>query len=357
MYHAALFPRLPLLVREHSSVVYRVTQELYLGPQSMKRLFTQPIWKGVLLLAFVALSVTGVVLFRHGQTDQALLNNLLALQHPSTLSIGMYHGCAIHSDATLACWGSKSDDFSILPPPTGTFRHVSVSSSLEPGYACAISTDNSLLCWGKGLKRQPPRGQFIDVYLEDYSTKACAVRANGTVICWDNKPGADVENPSLGELVIHVLRNGEQTCGIHADNTFTCSPSEEINPTRSENATLKDISMEPNLDCAIRLDSTVECRGSNDYGQATAPEGTFTQISVTQAYVCGIRTDSTLACWGSDRWGMTNPPAGTFVAVDADVWHTCAIRTDGYLVCWGQSYAEKRPFWTLPAGPFKVNSD
>jgi hypothetical protein len=320
----------------------------------MKRFLTQPVWKGVLLLAFVALSAMGVVLFRQGQTNQAVLDSLLALQHPSSLSIGMYHGCAIRSDTTLACWSSKGDTFSILPSPAGTFRHVSVSSSLEPGYACAISTDNALVCWGKGLKRQPPRGQFIDVYVERHTTQACAVRANGTVSCWDNKPGADVENPALGDSVIHVLRNGDKTCGIHTDSTFTCSSS-ETNAATSDNGTLKDISISPAVACGIQMDGTVECWGSNDFGQATAPEGTFTQISVAQAHACAIRTDSTLACWGSDRWGMTAPPEGTFVAIDVDVWHTCAIRTEGTLVCWGESYAEKKQFWTLPEGPFKVS--
>jgi alpha-tubulin suppressor-like RCC1 family protein len=310
------------------------------------------------LLSLLIIGGIGIYTFRQRQlTNQALLQQLLRQQHPSLLSIGFYHGCAIRADATLACW-STNDESSIVPPPDGTFRHVSVSSSLEPGYACAISTDHELRCWGKGLKRQPPRGQFIDVDLADTSVNACAVRGNGTVVCWQNKPGAEVDNPPLGESIIHVLSMNDLTCALHTDSSFNCSPPEksDLHPSAAENTMVKDVSSAASHTCAIRLDGTVACWGQNFNGQATPPQGTFTSIRATQTHTCGIRTDSTLACWGTDHWGLTTPPAGTFVAVDAGVWHNCAIPTTGPLVCWGESYAEQRPFWSLPAGPFKVSS-
>jgi uncharacterized membrane protein len=130
------------------------------------------------VIPLIALAGLGLALLFWQRRQQRPATQALIMQHPSVLSIGVYAGCAIRADDTLACWSRPTSLSSHLnPPPEGAFASVSVGDD----YACAIRPDGSLSCWGEGMTVTPPSGTFIDVHVA--LNKACAVRTSGEVIC------------------------------------------------------------------------------------------------------------------------------------------------------------------------------
>jgi hypothetical protein len=309
------------------------------------------------VIPLIVLAGLGLTLLFWQRRQQKPAAQSLTMQHPSVLSLGVYAGCAIRADDTLACWSPSTRLSSHLnPPPEGAFASVSVGDD----YACAIRLDGSLSCWGKGMTVTPPSGTFINVQVTLHKT--CAVRTSGEAICWERFPGAYAARfpDDLGP-VRQVITAFHYDCAIRVDDTLTCVPktgSESVLPALP-NERFRQISTGTWHSCGIRADNLLACWGGlNDFGEVITPAGTFTAVSPGEWHTCGIRTDATIACWGSNLYHQTESPAGTFVAISAGIFETCAIRTDGTLTCWGDddgSIAEPGS-GQLPAGPFKTNT-
>jgi hypothetical protein len=309
------------------------------------------------VIALTVLAGIGLALLFWQRRQQKPATQALTMQHPSVLSVGVYAGCAIRADDTLACWSPSTRLSSHLnPPPEGAFASVSVGD----GYACAIRPDGSLRCWGQGMTLTPPSGTFIDV---DVSLgKTCAVRTSGEVTCWQRYPGANTATfPADLGPVRQVMTAFHYDCAIRVDNTLACAPktgSESVLPALP-NEPFRQISTGTWHSCGIRADSLLACWGGlNDFGELMTPAGTFTAVSPGEWHTCGLRTDATIACWGDNRHGQTAAPAGTFVTISSGIFETCAIRTDGTLMCWGDNDGGSITpgAWQLPTGPFKTDT-
>ena len=102
---------------------------------------------------------------------------------------GGTHGCALTTDAGIACWGGFSSNGAPLPPPpAGTFTAVSAGYD----HSCGIRDDATLACVGDDAagRATPPAGTFRS--LSAGYSHSCAVRSNGAVACWGSNASGQV---------------------------------------------------------------------------------------------------------------------------------------------------------------------
>lgn len=155
---------------------------------------------------------------------------------------------------------------------------------------------------------------------------------------------------------------GENNCGLHADGTVTCGPT-DLQPPGAGFVQV-DAGYANVVGCGVRGDGTLTCWGSEllvrysnppEEGWAcdhpslwlytcTLHSSDFTQVSTGGSHVCALRGDGSVYCWG-DNWAgqvggsptysATHTHEGPFVQVSASNSHTCALRRDGSISCWG----------------------
>lgn len=174
----------------------------------------------------------------------------------------------------------------------------------------------------------PPRFTAIS----SGSLQACALRADGTPVCWLSL-GASEENTNLGiflalpQVLLQV----------------------QISPPEGER--FAAISSGAAHSCALRKDGSAVCWGEGiAYGQITAPEDErFAAISSGLRYTCALRVDGTPICWDPNGGpmqseGKASPTAtqleseASLTAISLGVTHACALRDDGTPVCWGSDH-------------------
>lgn len=177
---------------------------------------------------------------------------------------------------------------------------------------------------------------------------ACALRADGTVVCWGNGSEPPTNATCLG---------GDVACG----------------QARPPTGTFKQISAGDFHTCGLRSDGSLACWGAgvrsddcehHQCGQAAPPEGQFIAVAAGDRASCAIRLDGTLVCWGAGRatgtcglydCGQAKPPDGEFTMVSASYQSACALASDGKVTCWGNPdffAASNERFTKLATGEF-----
>ena len=172
------------------------------------------------------------------------------------LALGGGHACALLSDRTVTCWGN--DLFVASPTPTAV---VGLSDVVElttgSVHACALFVSGTVSCWGDHSFGQigdgmtsfdiatPPTavaGLSGVTAISAAGDHTCALRGDGTVLCW----GVD-DHGQIGDGTIVELRAAPTSVkglagaiAISAGNQFSC---------------------------ALLGDGTVRCWGENDLGQ------------------------------------------------------------------------------------------
>ena len=132
------------------------------------------------------------------------------------------------------------------------------------------------------------------------ASRACALRADGTIACWGSNAWGSAVPPS-GSFT-------QVTAGGDLSNFFSCG---------------------------LRSSGAIACWGDNAYGQSTPPAGAFSQVSGGATNACGVRTNGSIACWGDNSTGQAAAPGGSFTQVSAGMWRSCGVKTNGALACWG----------------------
>ena len=139
-----------------------------------------------------------------------------------------------------------------------------------------------------------PGAQFVAVSSGDFH--ACALRANGEVVCWGASESGEQKGghgpvdfgqtrPSGGERFKAIDSGGFHTCGLQQDGTAVC--------------------------WGAQLGDERAGFGQVGHGQSSPPaDQTFVAISSGGAHTCGLREDGVPVCWGSDSSGQASPPEG-----------------------------------------------
>ena len=229
-----------------------------------------------------------------------------------------------------------------LPEPTATATPAPVSRvALSSGHShsCALREDGTPICWGDNERGQasPPTGERFIAISSGYS-HSCALREDGTPICWgDNEHGQ--ASPPVGERFIAISGH----CGLREDGTPVCWGKDALErlPAVAPPAGVRFVAISGRWEgCGLREDGTPVCWGGSFGGpKPTPPAGVrFVAISSGGWHSCGLREDGTPICWGKNEYGQATVPTGErFVAISGGGWHSCALREDGTPVCWGDN--------------------
>ncbi len=237
----------------------------------------------------------------------------------------------------------------------GPPRVVEVAPSGD--HACVRWSDGSVECWGWNWQGalgidpgdagpetgQPPvriAGITDAIQLAGGTLHTCALRANGTVLCWGSNTYAALGDGQFGS-----------TQGYSATPVLVAGLTDAV-----------EIQAGAGLTCARRLGGSLVCWGEQaaepaDAGLWPVPTPVpgiddAQSLAVGGIHACAIRSDRSVWCWGDNQFGeagqladggppefveQPSPVAGVDNAVEvaAGSYHTCARRSDGTILCWG----------------------
>jgi len=211
------------------------------------------------------------------------------------LSLGRGHGCALHGDGRVSCWGDASRGQLGPGVPKAAFQR-SVVHGIPPMievasasvYSCGRTLDGSVWCWGGyndhgqlgtqqpgPFPRQVP-GVSKAIGLELSVGRACAKVVGGSRICWgstgscgdtDSKLAPEAVVGDLGKaLSIVQAYGGCFWCTLGAEHQLNCGdmPGSSAAPLLTGVATV--VTGDDHA-CALLLDGSVQCWGSNVRGE------------------------------------------------------------------------------------------
>jgi alpha-tubulin suppressor-like RCC1 family protein len=305
--------------------------------------------------------------------DSANPVKVLNLENVQSISLGMYHSCALDDSATGWCWGQNN---------TGQIGDGSAQSRNEPvyvlmsvlvidagfNYNCAVdSGQQAVQCWGANaagqigngshnpvLSPSPVQGQLIASEVSAGGTHSCAVDSDAKIQCWGSNSHGQLGNDATDLSTIPT--------GVEAES------HEFVEVTTGAAHT-----------CALTVDKKVYCWGNNQSGQLGNLEDAvdpcqgggsmcaWTPILVPNLFdvvmivagsqhTCAITETQQAWCWGENQWGQLGtgqsgqgsveptpvrvqadaqgPFAGA-VDIAAESANTCIVKNDGSAWCWG----------------------
>lgn len=272
------------------------------------------------------------------------------------ISSGQAFWCQRLADSTSACSGrgdrgqigngaAATAQYPLEGPLTGVTKVAAGSAT-----ACAIH-DGLVSCWGDNLRGQIGNGKLveepnpvpsgvpgiegaIDIAVGD--THACAVRADGNVLCW-----GDTSDGKLGDNSVAAI---------------TIARNPVIGLSRA-----KAIAVGDRHSCALKSDGFVFCWGDDSAGQLGNGAGgssptavqvpgisNVVQIAAAGMTTCAVRADGTAFCWGDNTGGQlgngsrTNAASPTPIGGITDAAqigvgsrHSCLVTKTQTPYCWG----------------------
>ena len=228
---------------------------------------------------------------------------------PVEMSVGAEADCVRDESGRVACWGSN--DFGCVLDGTTDVRKTpayipALSNVVQLAGRCALRPSGQVICWGPNDHGQVGNGTInasgdyvlapavvsgltdaVGISTADYTPYACAVRANGQVVCW-----------------------GDNLFGHLGDGT------------------------------TMDRSTPVTVSGITD----------AVEVSVGEYHACARRSSGAVACWGWDAFGgLGDQPTTTAerhtpvavigltdaVQIQAEGLRSCARRASGQVLCWG----------------------
>jgi alpha-tubulin suppressor-like RCC1 family protein len=280
-----------------------------------------------------------------------------------SLALGGARSCAVLIDQTVRCWGlnpgglslpGETRDESATPTAIGGLRNVEQLAVAE-SHACAVVKGGGVWCWGTNDKGELGDGTTTgrvapavvagaDRVLQVVAGEAteggggfsCALRDDGSVLCWGSGDGgvlrATSSTPTPISGVDHAVRLAAGRGHV----------------------------------CAVRADGHVVCWGRDDHGQSGAPRAPrigptvvagvdhAVDIAAGPTHTCVRLRDATASCWGDNAGqqlgeGPEQTAAPMALKGASDVAelalgrnHSCLRTGDGRVLCVGGS--DRGPF-------------
>jgi len=244
--------------------------------------------------------------------------------------------CAIMTDASVSCWGYDR----LMPVPkakTGFATPVpalqgAVQLAMGGGTLYAAMQDGRVLAWGSAAFNAIGNGEVSskDVGVTQVpnvggatlvaagQNHACAVVAEGNVVCWGYPGKRQAPTPVTGVTgvtAIAATAGSDKTCAVIEGGKVTCW-SERSGPAEQPGLTgVTALAARLNF-CAL-VGSAVTCWGDNDYGQLGV--GTVAKqdgrepvvgindavnVSVGMHAACAARATGAVDCWGRNQRGQ-----------------------------------------------------
>jgi alpha-tubulin suppressor-like RCC1 family protein len=222
----------------------------------------------------------------------------------------LYTDCSAPIDATKT---------RIVPGVDGV-----VALSAGNSHVCALRQDGTVLCWGDSAENKAASAPTLVPMLSQVDQIAsghahnCAHTIYGDVACWGDN--------SKDQL-------GTQLLGIEASSTPIVVPL--VNDVTS-------LALNRSRSCVVEQDGNVTCWGE----RASVPVpvkgiSSVTQLAANAFYLCALKRDGKVMCWGQVPGGpsLTAPTSvnnlSGVVEIAAGPGHACARKSSGTVECWG----------------------
>lgn len=185
------------------------------------------------------------------------------------LAMDYEHGCGIVEDGTVACWGTEYVGEN-QPPPGDDWIDVGTNAAAS----CALDSAGVPTCWGfepNGLLEEPA-GPFVDLVVE--STAACGVSEAGQIECWASaKLLKYLPAPSETGLS-HLTLGSYHACALREDGTALCWGDDTFGQLDVPGGTFRSVAAGDWFTCGARDDATVDCWGCMNEGPEFCNWGT-----------------------------------------------------------------------------------
>ncbi len=203
---------------------------------------------------------------------------------PIQLASGDSHHCSIERDRTVRCWGAAVD---MSTPPAGLKAKAIAASG---AFTCAVRfEDDEVVCWGVRPALPPPGLKAVQVAVAQNASvfraevglsttvrHACAVKADGAVVCWGDDTSTTVRETVIpaGLVAKEVAVGSHHSCALRLDGTVICWGSYPRNIPMPAGLKGRTIRAGHGTTCVLReTDDTVACFGSDVYGMASGVNG------------------------------------------------------------------------------------
>lgn len=162
-----------------------------------------------------------------------------------------------------------------------------------------------------------------------------ALRADGTVVEWDNATSKYTAVPTNVNEVIAIAAGAYHTIALRSDGTMVgwgVNYNGEASPPGISDAMA--IAAGNSFSVALRSNGVPVVWGDGYGGVLSIPTDAtnYVAIAAGDSHVLALRNDGTL-----DGWGAWTPPAdlSNIVAIAAGHEDSMALRSDGQVFCWG----------------------
>ena len=269
-----------------------------------------------------------------------------------SVSVGHDHVCGLRSNGTIACWGVGVGVGSAVAggkarSPSGTYRAVTAGGT----FSCAVLSDDTLHCWGSKDEWQvyTPDGRFAEITAG--WGHACARFANNSVTCWGDQWGAEFLIPS-GAPFLALSAGRHHTCGLEPSLNITCWGKAGDGQLTAPDGVFVAVAAGATHSCGLEHKGALECWGNQTGDGDVLPDEyaarRYVSVSAGLGVTCALRPAQLIDCWslGGDTGidgdnnddldtGIENVPRGLYTAVSAGGSFACALRTNTSVVCWG----------------------
>ncbi len=222
-------------------------------------------------------------------------------------------------------------------------RYMAVAAGLR--HTCALRQDGTLVCWGSNSDGQstPPSGTFVAITVGAYHS--CALSSLYNIVCWGENGSGQLYAPPGPFVAIEA--GSHHTCAMRTGGSIACWGANDQGQAEDLAFPRKAVSAGTQHTCTLTLDDRADCWGDGTYGQSDPPSaGRFVQIAAGNKHTCGLSAAGSVTCWGSRNENPDWPalsPSGTFRALGASAWGTCGVKTSGGLQCWDVTESSMMP--------------
>lgn len=285
------------------------------------------------------------------------------------LGVGESHACALKQDGSVACWGrntfgqlgnGNTTDQTTPTPVTGLSNVVALTAGND--MTCALTGEGRVFCFGEGQTEPSEVAETLGAVaaLSAGRSHACALKGDGSVACWGSNSYGQLGDGTVeshpfdpvavsglsGVVALEARERGN--CALKADGTVMCWGDNEYGQlgdgSTEQRATPVAVSglsgvvalasgSSAEHSCALKADRSVVCWGENGAGQlgdgsttqrntpvAVASLSDVSSLTVGYGFSCALKADGSVACWGVDWGNETINSTPTMVSGGAVFW-------------------------------------
>lgn len=286
-----------------------------------------------------------------------------------SLALGAEHSCLLRTSGNVHCWGYPSAPGVAAAEPL-TIGAVDIAASRNA--TCALLAGGAARCWTTSMTT--PTVPAMDVIATH-----CGITTGGEPTCWSPATGP-AATPNT--IAIDTFRHEFSTaaCAVRADmQTVDCwGGSAPASPSPFTSG-ISRVTVGSGHACVIAGGGAVWCWGNNGRGQCgnwslrsglpptmTGGAVGYVEIAAGGQHTCGRRSDGSVWCWGDNTHGQLgrvtalsydNNPGEVLLAgarmnattLGVGTNHACAALSDGRIVCWGSNASGALGRW-VPGG-------